>query len=222
MRTIKTKVFFFNELSEEAKKTAITQFRNKGIETDFVYDDAYETVKKFHEVFNTSEGFKSWLDVYFINIDENILNFQGLRLRTYLINNFGHILYKRKFYKSIGYNRVINHPCIKTNFYDLKKGAICSSSNFYYSRITKENSCVLTGVCYDDTILSPIYEFIENYTQKKSYNDSLNFKELVEDCFYTLDKAIEEEIDYMNSDEGLSEFILSNDYEFTKYGKIFN
>ena len=97
MRTIRTKVYSFNELSNEAQQTAIKKFRNNGVNTDFIYDDAYNSVKAFNEVFGTREGSCSWLDVYTYHIDDNILELKGFRLQKYLWNNYYNALFKPKF-----------------------------------------------------------------------------------------------------------------------------
>lgn len=220
MKTIEIQVYSFNELSQKAKEVAINNYRSKGVETDFIYDDAYQTIKKANELFNISEGRNNWLDFSLNNIDDNILELKGLRLRTYLINNFGDQLYKRKFYTSIGDNKIINHPCIKVNKYDMNKGARVSSSNFYYSRIQKTNSCVLTGVCYDDDFLQPIYNFIDNYKNFPS-NKYQTFEYLIEYCFDSLKKSIDNEVDFRNSDEAISEDLEANNYQFLESGELF-
>lgn len=94
-RTIRVKVYKFNELSNEAKQKAINEAR-RNVDTSFIYDDAHETVKAFHNVFGTKEGGRSWLDANTGHIDDNIMNLKGLRLRTYVINNFWSELYKGK------------------------------------------------------------------------------------------------------------------------------
>jgi hypothetical protein len=220
METIQITVYSFSELSKEAKEVAINNFRSQGVDTDFIYDDAYQTVKKANELFNISEARSSWLDFSLNNIDDNIMDLKGLRLRTWLINNFNEQLYKRKFYTSIGDNKIINHPCIKVNKYDILKGARVSSSNFYYSRIQKTNSCVLTGVCYDDDFLQPIYNFIDNYKNFPS-NKHQTFEDLIGYCFDSLKKSIDNEVDYRESDEAISEDIQANDYQFLESGEQF-
>lgn len=214
MKTIikKIDVYSFDELTEEAKQNAINKYSER-LNFDYIYDEAYQTVKKANELFNIREGRNNWLDFSLLNIDDNILNLKGLRLRTYILNNFE--LWKGKFYDSIGHNRIINHPCIKVNRYDLSKGARVSSSNFYYSRIQKENCCVLTGVCYDDDFLQPIYDFIKNPDKET------NFEDLISACFENLKKSIDSETDYLQSSKGIEESIKENSMEFTEDGNEF-
>ena len=87
----------------------------------------------------------------------------------------------------------------------------------YYSNIQKESkNCNLTGMCYDDDMLKPIYDFLElrNF-------DTTNFEDLLNSCFDAMRKTLKDEEEYMYTDEYISEEIISNDYEFTENGNIF-
>jgi hypothetical protein len=217
MKTIRIKIYKFDELNENAKQNAIENYRNNNLDFDFIYYDAEKTVEAFCEAFKVNTGNDSWLDCNTNNIDEDILNLTGLRLRKYILNNFGETLYKRKFYNSIGDNKIILHPCIKVNKYDMNKGARVSSSNFYYSRIQKvAQNCNLTGMCYDDNMMQPIYDFLE----LRSF-ESTNFDDLLNACFDAIRKTLKDEEEYMYTDEYISEEILANDFEFTQDGKQF-
>jgi 6-pyruvoyl-tetrahydropterin synthase len=219
MKTIELKIYSFSELSEEAQQKAISNYRNNGIYCQYIYDEAHETVKKAGKLFKLNLIGRTIFDFSASHLDNNILELTGLRLRKYLINNFD--LYKGKFYAAIGDNRIINHPCIKVHKYDISKGARVSSSNFYYSRIQKENSCILTGVCYDDSFLSPMYNFINDYRNFPSANYQ-TFEDIIQYCFDSLKKDLESEEEYRNSDEAIKDEIEANEYEFTEDGKIYN
>jgi len=220
MKTIRTKVYQFNELNEQAKQTAIENYRNShNDDMQFSYDEAYETVKKFNDVFNINEGRTSWLDYSINHIDDSILELSGLRLQKYIWNNFNKDLFKPKYLGCIGDNKVIKHRMSKTHYYDMKKGARVNSSNFIYSNIQKDNSCVLTGVCYDDDMLQPIYEYLD---KKDFSNDTTNFDSLIGDCFYAIEKSLENEQDYRNSDSYIIEQIEENSLEFLAGGQLFN
>lgn len=212
MRTIRTKIYKFEELSEEAKQNAIEKERNN-LCIDFIYDEAYETVKAFNELFNLSEGRKSWLDCYTLNIDDSILELKGFRLQKYIFNNYGNALFKSKWIGSLKSNDVFKHKRIQSQ---KLSGNVY---NPYYSGVIKETNCVLTGVYYDNEILQPIYEFL---LKRDFSNCTITFYHLLNDCFETIEKAIENEIEHRESDQAISEDLAENDYEFTKYGYIFN
>ena len=60
-KTIRTKVYSFNELNDEAKQVAIQWYREKILDTYFIYDEAHKSVKAFHELFGIKEGSRSFL-----------------------------------------------------------------------------------------------------------------------------------------------------------------
>lgn len=221
MRTVETKVYTFDELSDVAKQNAINAYRDRGNDYQYIWDDAHESVKAFHNIFPTKEGRRSWLEIQF-ECDYDILELSGLRLRTYLINHYWTDLYKGKYIGNYHSDNEVVHKRIKSKFYpdgahpDMKK-----YSNFYYSAIKRDDCCVLTGVCYDNDLLEPIYKFIDHYKENKKVNDTTTFEDLLKDCFYSLEKSINNEIEANESDEGITEYIQANDLEFTEDGTIY-
>ena len=221
MKTIRIKLYKFDELVVDAQQNAIEKAR-EDVCTDYIYDDAYNTVKAFNNVFGTSEGKYSWLDIDTSNFFDAILELKGFRLQKYLWNNFKDTLYKRKYLKT-GKNRVNNgdwfwHKMRRLNTIQNgeNKGLIYFS---YYSNIKRESkNCNLTGMCYDEDILGPIYDFL---AKRDFSNCTIDFESLINDCFYELKKSIENEIDYQNSDEAITEDLIENDYDFTKNGQMY-
>jgi hypothetical protein len=217
MKTITVNLYSFNELSEEAKQNAIENVRNhKSDDYDYIWHDAHNSVKKFHSIFPTEEGFNSWLDYELTGLDfeDEILNLRGLRLRKYILNNFGHYLFVPEFKGSLKTDEYVSHKRIKSPIEVNRNG---KRFNAYYSAIFKDNCCVLTGVCYDNDLLKPIYDFLE----KDYKNKYINLIDLFDECFRSLEKSINNEIDWNESDEGVKEHILSNDFEFTEEGELY-
>jgi hypothetical protein len=218
MRTIRTRIYKFEELNKEAQEIAIENYRNNNLTFDFIYSDAESTVNAFCDAFGVKSGSMSWLDCNTSNIDDDILQLTGLRLRKYILNNFGDTLYKRKYLK-IGSNSKTLKP-----FHRMRKQTeIKNGSNkglfysVYYSNICKvAKNCNLTGMCYDDDMMEPIYDFLELRTF-----GSTNFEYLLKECFDAMRSTLQKEEDYMYTDEYISEEIEANDYEFTEEGKIF-
>lgn len=208
MRTVRTKIYKFEELKKDAQQIAIDHYRNNYLNNDFIYDDAYNTVKEFNSVFNTEEGRNSWLDVYTDHINDEILELKGFRLQKYIWNNYKNQLFKGKYY-SLWSKKDISYKYHKEGYPVLK---------VRYSKVLKQSSCVLTGMCYDDDMLQPIYDFLE---KRDFSNCTITFYHLLNDCFDELRKSIENEIDYRNTDDAIIEEIKANDYEFTENGNIF-
>jgi RecG-like helicase len=194
MKTIS--IYEFSELSENVKQKVLENFDTELIHTDHIYYDSQKTLEKFKE--NIAYKLK-----YMENDD-----ITGLRLHKWILNNLYIELFKPKFIGSI--DKIIKHKRLENNYY--KSGNV---SSHYYSGINVDNSCVLTGVCYDDDILTPIYEFLKN-----PYD--LTFRELINDCMENLEKSLQSELDYLTSEEGIIEHIACNDYMFTENGDIVN
>lgn len=213
MKTIEIKLYKFSELSEEAKQNAIENYRNEGIDNQFMYDEAHETVKAFENIFpSNSRGQNSWLDAT-VNLDDNILELKGERLRKYILNNFGSTLYKPKYIGSISTNEYVQHKRIKSQKEANKNG---KRFNGYYSAINIDNCCVLTGVCYDDDMLDAIYKFLE----RKDF-EGYNLEELILEGYDCLKKSLENEEEFRGSDECIEEDLEANDYDFTEEGNIY-
>lgn len=79
--------------------------------------------------------------------------------------------------------------------------------------ISKIGDCQFTGVCWDEFLLDGIAEFV-----RKPYKT--DFESLLYSCCEDLRVAVENEIEYQNSDEAIAESIIANGYEFTHQGEI--
>lgn len=84
-----------------------------------------------------------------------------------------------------------------------------------YSKCQREASCVLTGCCYDEDILEPIYNFL------KKPDANTDLEDLIKSCLYSWIKAMADEYEYQCSDKGIAEDCEANDYKFLENGKMF-
>lgn len=134
MRTIEVNLYSFNELNEDAQRTALNNFEPN---VDYIQYEAIDSIKKFAEEFNVRFP-RQYDSPSFTHIDDSILELSGTRLRTYLLNNFYSILFERK-------------PQGK-----YKAGKYPRRSRIQYT----ETCCPFTGVCYDEDLLSDIRKFI--------------------------------------------------------------
>ena len=119
-------------------------------------------------------------------------------------------MFKPKYLKS--YDEHKTHRMIKNR-------TVQSNGKKYslaYSNIQKETSCNLTGVCYDDDFLQPIYKFIKNP------KDNKNFEDIICECFYNLKNSIESEIEANQTIESFAELCEMNGYYFTENGTMKN
>lgn len=210
METIEVQTYQFAELTKAAKEIAIRNWQSKGVDVSYIYDEAHKTVQKFNDIFDLKEGNHSWLEYKMpgMYLPEKLV---GWRLRTWIINNCYDQLIKGKYFslwskteKSFKYHRE-GYPVLKQR----------------YSKVMFERSYPLTGICYDADILQPLYEFLD-WNLRPDYNSYMTIEALLNDCFESLQKSIEKEIEDRNSEEACIEDFEANETKFLQNGKIFN
>jgi hypothetical protein len=75
--------------------------------------------------------------------------------------------------------------------------------------------CPFTGMCYDESILDPIRDFM------RAPDRDTDFYRLADDCAQALLNAVHLDTEYDLSDEGLKETAEANEYQFTENGAIY-
>lgn len=163
MRTIRTKVYEFNELSENAQQKAIDNYRNRNnsYNVQYLYDEITDSAKAVAELFNLKFG-RECTDIRTGHIDDNILALSGVRLYKYIVNNYYNNLFTPKYIKTI--DRELKCKQFICKVYDGVKGRFTQ----LFSKLTMVNDgCPLTGVCYDNDILEPVYEFLKNPNKER-------------------------------------------------------
>ncbi len=209
MKEVKVKLYKFEELSEQVRKSIVDKERwNVGYQTMDGYASDYEgTLEKFSELmgvkvsyevdycsyhfsfdFHNDYAFENYWTDYCISNEECT----GKLLRRWLNNNFmPYALKAKKYYKyDAGYNRE-KHRWNKQRF----------------SKIQRESwdNCPLTGVCYDYEVMQPIAE-----TLAKPISKSFSLKDLVETCLDNLFSAWHKEYEYWCDTDSAIEEQLTN------------
>ncbi len=208
MRTIRTKVYKFNELSEQAKEVAINNYRNNS-DYNYIYsEEVTSSVKAVIELFNLKTG-RTYDDIRTGHIDAEYLELKGVRLYKYLVNNFYNDLFKPKYIKSI--NRKLTG---KQFIFKVAKDYKGEEYTQIYSKNFKDNSGILTGMMYDNEILQPVYDFL------KKIESSTSLEDIYRDIEGAISKAYNDVEKWVNSEDFISEEIEANEYEFTREGKM--
>jgi hypothetical protein len=213
MRIIEQTVYNYLDLllpeNRELKDKIVSKLAESE-DTYYIWNEAEQTVKRFLNLIDIPiKTYNSWLEPGFSKVDDNILELSGLRLRTWFINNF-QFLWKPKYIGCLKTNEYIKHNRIKS---PINVNSVGNRFNPYYSGCQLDNCCVLTGMCYDDDFLKPIYDFIKKPTK-------YNLEDVINECFESLKTTIENEIEYRESEEAILETIEANGYEFDEYGNI--
>lgn len=200
MRTETINIYKFSELSQESKEVAIKHYIDNYYKYGYPWQyETYGSLAKFCKIFNIKlsgceVSINSSVDCSFSNIDENILGLCGIRLRTYLVNNFPKIIYEPKHYREL-----------------VKVG-----EKYEYqrkSKILKDiANCPLTGYSADHWLIDPLLDFIQKPDPKKS------FEELLNSCIYSWEVAASEECEWLESEEYIQEESEANEYEFNEDG----
>jgi hypothetical protein len=176
--------------------------------------DVDSTLEAFLDIF----GVKRY-DVDFLNshyhigwgFSDNVIGLRGVRLASYIWNNYSRYLYKGKYYGKLSQFDKCGDPLVVDKEHPAGLRHIVRRS-----RCTLECSCVLTGVCYDEDVLEPLYKFLDD---PRTFNGDI--EDLLEDCVHSLCKAVQSEYDYRNSDEGISEELKLSDVSFLVNGDLF-
>lgn len=206
MKTVKFKIYQFNELSEDAQRRAIDDEKRDIEDEGFGYllDEMYQSLSEFQKLFKSNLGSHQCPAQIFKDLT-------GQRLATYIWNNLKDKIFSRKYYDHLKTGRQIFHPCVESK----KLSSIPDRwSNAYYSRITLIKDCPLTGTIWDNCLLYPIYEFLE-------HPDERNLQNLIEEAMDNLIDAFNDETKYILSDEHITQLLINMEYEFRVNGEKF-
>lgn len=205
MRTITYNAYTFDELSDEAKAKAIIAAREKERYWDMEHNvsEAMATIKKAADSFGFAllnwsigpDAPTSYVTLTDSHLQENE-DIKGLRLRTWLINNTYGIFYESK---PQGEYRKRDNGAWK---YDRRSKV----------QVT-ETCCPFTGVTYDESLMDVFRAFLKKPTDH-------TLEELFKSAVDKVCKDLQSEEEYQQSDEGITEFLLCNDVEFTEDGEL--
>ena len=215
MININLTLYSFDDLSEEVQKQIIEKERwnvmeqcMSGYGTDY-----HNSLEKFEELMDISVS--SWrvdYGSYYCNVkidvkyayDEEVLleHLSGKLLLRYLQNNILPSLLTPKCYHT--YKHVNDKPILKSRS----------------SRIIKECSCPLTGMCYDMYLIEPILEHLQKPNLQTTYED------LMDECVESFFKEWHNEYRYWaDNEDAIREELHNNQYEdrlYYKNGQVYD
>lgn len=200
MRVEHTIIFKIDELSEKAQRKAW----EKSLEHfDMPWDDEnQQSLIAFCERFPVDA--KNWCygdraDITpVMNYDEVHADMwwrDGLRLRTWLLNNHGHVLCAGKYINKT-YGILPRHHRWRRS-----------------KALIEESCCPLTSYCKDENLLDPIRAFIK-------VPDNRTLEDLLGECLWSWVNACQKDYEYQTSFECFLEDARANEWEFNKHGKM--
>ena len=202
MRTIETKVYQYEELSEQAKENARNSLRDRlaGNRIDAEADDYRNTLEKIEEIFGIKvrdwsvDGYSpTYFRFNFVYLDEDIENEPKFLLR-YLNRYVLPCIDCRETYYAK--NHYKNHK--------MRKSRILSYPKY---------NCCITGAWTDWAVDDALNNIKESIMQGKSA------REFVSDMLDNFFKQWNRDYEYAYSDESIEDEIMNNEYEFLENGK---
>lgn len=211
MRQQVINVYQFNELSDSAKENAINWYRNAGeyawteewIDSLYAFADAIDITIDDYSVSPYAYSEVHWSHAVSYDFDPDDLDdMKGLRLRTWLINNYLPEFEKPKYIYGMKRNGKMEK-------------VIGINSKHYYSKLQTEISCPFTGFVGDHSLIDPILKFINEPNDYESLDD------IIDNCMSNFIKEWQKDMEYQDSDEYIIENIEANEYEFNDDGSIY-
>jgi len=192
-----------HELTEEAQDKAHEEYLERfGWDIPAWREENRESLEEFCKVFpvkakNWSYGYRTDITsvIEFSAYDDDVWDLTGLRLRTWLINNFEEWLYKGK------YIHIVTN--LKPYSYKSK----------HSKAIIEPSCCPFTGYCMDENLLDPIRKFIKE-------PDGRTLEDLLNECLWSWVNACQEDYEYEMTFEFFKEHAEANEWEFYQNGKM--
>ena len=203
MRKVENIVYKFDELSAEAQKRAIDDIRNDNDIWWFV-DEALHSFNAISDCmglkvkdYNFSLCNYSYVkltrpDTHFVECRD----ITGARAYTFIINNFIKNIQYAKYYNKIYYK----------------------NNKTRRSKIAYDDSCIFTGMCYDDVFINTWNEWQEKLRGSR-YISVEDFLTMLE---HNMVNEVIDNASYYYSDEGIIEYIMERDIEFYEDGSIYS
>jgi len=206
METRTYNVYTFQEASDKLKEKILEKYRQSKYEHGFVYASEYiDSLNAFVKSTGIQlrdyclgsgasyTGIQWSYESY--NWDFDVDSISGLKLRTWLLNNWVCNWEKGKYYHSNSTN---------------SKGLY----RWRRSKIQKTIECPFTGCCYDHDLIQPILDFI------KKPNNHTTLRCIIDECFDNFITAYNEDEECQYSDDAIIETIYMNEYMFKENGEI--
>ena len=218
MKEYKVKLFTFNELSDNAKSRVCDRERentyNYGVmDQESTAYERMDTIKAFCDLFGIKYDVDYDHQYRFIKWHFNDVDMNGYEWCDDDIKGKYLLRWFNRYYYEIRSRKYYHHS------FRYDENGKYIGSNHRYSRIQWiDGNCALTGVCYDEDLLQPIYDWYKNPDWDITLHD------LIDNCFSRFMESWENEDDYLMSDEHISEMISANcpDSLYFENGDEFN
>lgn len=225
MRTETINIYTIDELSDKAKDKAHRDWLSRGYGYDWT-EESQQSLEIFGETFpitikkwEVSTFCYSYVDIE-LNLSDHaryegddtweaIAKMTGLRLRTWLINNYWHKLYQGKYYGSLPKTFADGSPIPVSKEHPAGMRLVTRLSRVLF----EERS--LTGYYLDLSLTYPIREFI------KMPDDTSTLLDIMQRCVDSWKEDYIKDMEWQESMEYFIEQARANEYEYEVTGSQF-
>jgi len=193
MKTKTINIYSFNELSEEAKEKALQDYREE--QTEIFWID--ETIESLKGLFKNCDG---------ISLKDYSLGEYQSWLKVDFTNEEVENFTGKRAFAWLENNLLSN---IRISYYGEKRKELRQYGQYYRAGMIKP--CSFTGYCADDDLLDDLI---------KEVKEGCDLKTAFEGLASTIQRIIQNEVEYQNSEEYIAEHFEANEYEFDEEGNI--
>lgn len=235
MKEITIKLYDYDELSPEAKRRALEEWRSEDVE-HFCGREVEDTLDKLQEELGIKVSRWSYSphdhdsgNIQFTLYNDDQLTLSGQRAQAFLWNKFAHLIVqpRKKWYSKNRDGRVDLSGCLHcddgwTNMY--------RTSNVFFDR-TYNGTCPLTGVCFDNDALDPLAYFCLGVEwdekekkrvmipqSKRARWATTTVEDVLCDCVDSLLQSAQDDWNYQFTEEYFADYARNNGFAFDEHG----
>ena len=235
MKEITIRLYDYDELSPEAKKRALEEWRSEDVD-HFWGHEVEDTLNKLQKELGIEVSRWEYSPyehdvgvIRFPRYTDDQLDLAGHRAQAFLWNQFDHLIVqpRRKWYSKNQDGRV-----------DLSGSLYCGDgwrnmsreSKVFFDR-TYDGSCPLTGVCFDNDALDPLGYFCFGVEwdetaktrvmipqSKRARWAATTVEDVLRDCVDALLRSAQDDWNYQFTEEYFSEYARNNEFVFDESG----
>lgn len=235
MKEITIKLYDYDELSPEAKKCALEEWRSGDVE-HFWGSEVEDTFTKLQKELGIEVSRWEYSPyshdsgiIRFTHYTDDQLALAGRRAQAFLWNNFAHLIVqpRKKWYSKNRDGRVDLSGCLHCHD---GWSSMYRKSKIFFER-TYNGTCPLTGVCFDNDALDPLVYFCLGMEwdekakkrvmipqSKRTMWTVTTVEDVIRDCVDSLLQSAQDDWDSQFTEEYFADHASANNFTFNEHG----